>query len=98
MPKCQKCFEMLPPNFCSPIDPNDPDIVECVFCKRNVKALTVTKSDKITKYTKAECKQDYIKFLNYMKEKAEKLEGARDLASGNIILPGDPGFGKALKG
>jgi wyosine [tRNA(Phe)-imidazoG37] synthetase (radical SAM superfamily) len=98
MPKCQKCLEMLPPNFCSPIDAQDPEIVECVFCKRDVKALTVTKDDKVEIYTKEECKQDYVRFLNYMKEKAEKLDAARELASGNIILPGDPKFEETLKG
>jgi len=71
MGKCDKCWDILPPDFfCE----RDDDGMECVFCRVGKNYITLPAKVGGKKYTKEECKKDYIKFLNMLKEK----EAVRD--------------------
>ena len=101
MPKCAKCYEILPPNFCAPIGKPEDEAVQCLFCENELDVITVTKKTGVETYTKKECIKDYQKLLNYMKEKTEKLKEAKaaaDFSKGGIILPGSQEFDETLKG
>jgi hypothetical protein len=99
MPKCAKCYEMLPPNFCAPISAED---VQCLFCENEITEITINRpGGKVETYTKEECKNDYLKLMNMMKEKTEKLKEAKaaaDFSKSDLILPGSQEFEDTLKG
>ena len=98
MPKCAKCYEMLPPNFCAPLSAED---VQCLFCENELTEITINKGNTVEKYTKKDCIEDYKKLMNFMKDKTEKLKEAKaaaDFSKGSgLILPGSPEFDSVLK-
>ena len=101
MPKCAKCTDLLPPNFCTPTGIAEDFI--CVFCQNEITEITTNKkSGGVKKYTKKQCKKDYKKLLNYMKDKTEKMgdikEQAKSMSDAGLILPGTEEFNKILKG
>jgi hypothetical protein len=101
MPKCAKCTDLLPPNFCMPTGIEDDFI--CVFCQNEITEITTDqKGGTKDTYTKKQCKKDYKKLLNYMKEKASQMADIKDQAKGmseaGLILPGTEEFNKILKG
>jgi hypothetical protein len=101
MPKCDKCTDLLPPNFCTPTGIEDDFL--CVFCRNEITEITTNQKDGSTqKYTKKQCVKDYQKLLNYMKEKTENMADIKDQAKGisdaGLILPGTEEFNKVLKG
>ena len=84
MPKCQKCDSMVPPQFTFHMigHENDPNALECSFCRKGV---DVIERNDGTKYTKKECIKDYEIFL---KKLAEKQNIAEQLIKGKVNMPG----------
>ena len=69
MPKCQKCYEVFPPQFCVPIETaQNPEIQQCVFCDREVNEIQLKGGT--GKYTKKQCVKEYKVFLRQLKEKS----------------------------
>lgn len=70
MPKCQKCFEVFPPQFCVPIErAQNPDDQQCTFCARGKNEIQL--KGNTGKYTKKQCVKDYKIFLRQLKEKKQ---------------------------
>jgi hypothetical protein len=70
MPKCVKCFEILPPDFLDDVSATDKI---CIFCSRNIKEIKYGKdNNKIT--TKKEIIEEYKIFLKMVKEKNQILK------------------------
>ena len=70
MPKCVRCYDMLPPELMVPVATAvDDDVTQCVFCERGIKEVTLEKGDRVEKYTKDQAKRDYIKLLNELASK-----------------------------
>ena len=72
MPKCVRCYDILPPQLMVPVitDPTG-EATQCIFCERGIKEVTLEREGKTEKYTKEQAKKDYIKFLNELKSKSE---------------------------
>jgi len=69
MPKCDKCFSVMPPDFLTDI--SEKGGKECWFCKTGKNEII----NKIGgKYTKEECIKDYDIFLKKLKEKKKIAE------------------------
>ena len=75
MPKCVKCQEVFPPNYVDILEGFEPDKdgeypKQCIFCKLEIDEVereTVHNSGEYQKYSKAECLDDYKKFLKQLK-------------------------------
>jgi len=100
MPKCAKCADMLPPNFCTPIV-NTEDYM-CLFCDQEISEITLKKDTGIEKYTKKQCLKDYQEFMNYMKDQTKKMSDIKDkaktMSESGLILPGSKEFDAIIKG
>ena len=77
MGKCVKCYDMFPPQFMHELDGVSEEVSQCVFCKQGKDYVMIRKDDgSEEKYTKKECKRDYVMLLKKLKETpniAEKL-------------------------
>ena len=72
MPKCQKCFKFLPPQF-SELIPGTEDY-QCIFCKDGIDHIMYDDEDGVRrKYTKSDCERDYQKYLKMVKERNDVL-------------------------
>ena len=87
MPKCVRCEDFFPPQFCKQMTthPNDPNAVQCVFCEKNMDHIELKDG---SKYTKQKCIEEY-KLLTKML--AEKKGIAEKLIKGKIDLGPKPG-------
>jgi hypothetical protein len=72
MPKCQKCYDVFPPQFTELIDGIEHHM--CIFCKDSVDSIMYEDDNgERKKYTKKDCSRDYKKFLRMVKEKNNVL-------------------------
>ena len=85
MPKCQKCGEMVAPQFTFHIigHENDPEALECTWCRKNIDFIERKDG---TKYRKTDAVKEY-KIL--LKKLSEKKNIAEQLVKGKIKMPGD---------
>ena len=72
MPKCQKCYDIFPPQFTSLIEGTEYHM--CIFCSDSVPSIEFDDENGERKiYTKKQCSKEYQEFLNMVKEKNNKL-------------------------
>jgi len=92
MPKCIKCYKMLPPQFMDDLIIEvalDEPPKQCVFCRDNITEISLTTANgSIEKYTKVDAEKEYHMFLNMLKERVEQAKE----------LGGKVGFEPKMKG
>ena len=71
MPKCAKCFDLFPPQFCVDIEGTEDQM--CLFCNDDINSIKYDEDGIIKNYTKEDCSRDYKKFLKMVKEHNEVL-------------------------
>jgi len=88
MPQCMRCNQLVPPQFIVPIvTAQDPEAIQCLFCDKSIKEITIQKDGRREVYTKEQCVKDYATFLKMLKDKQGVAEA---LVKGKISLPGEP--------
>jgi len=70
MPKCAQCSYILPPQFMVAINENEH---RCRFCVEDKNEITYGKDKKATR---KEIADDYVKFINMVREKNNILKDA----------------------
>ena len=73
MPKCAVCYDLFPPQFM--IDINEEN-KKCIFCEKDVKSVEI--GDTYKKYTKEDCKRDYLALLNELKSRVSGKEEIKE--------------------
>ena len=71
MPKCVRCADILPPQLMVPVvtAPKPEETLQCIFCERGIKEVTLENGDRVEKYSKEQAKKDYVLLLKQLKEK-----------------------------
>jgi len=91
MPQCVKCKEFFAMSYCVEALPEDPEdnASICVFCKLNLKEITVQYDDGDRKVTKNDAIKFYRKYINEV-TKNRKIKHIIDSGKqSKIIMPGD---------
>lgn len=86
MPKCQKCFDYLPPDYF--IEREDGGKI-CMFCETDKDKLTLEKDNHIKYINKKELKEEYRIFLKKLLESENVKKFVKGEEENLIIKPGE---------
>ena len=91
MPQCVKCKEFFSMSYCVEALPNDPndDASICVFCKLNLKEVTIQYEDGDEKVTRDDAIRLYREYISKLTRNRKIKHIIDNGKQSKIIMPGD---------